>query len=377
MRNMLLLLIIFLSFIGLGLPDALMGSAWPQMQENLRAPLEYAGYISMIIAMGTTVSSYLSPKIIERFNVAIITGVSTFVMAISIFGYSQSTSITQILLWSIPYGLGAGCVDCAINDYVANYYEGSVMNFLHAMWSVGAFIGPMIMGYTFGQGKLWSYGYFVVFILQLVLAIILLASMKLWDKGHTTTDEEETTICNNVLSISGVKSVILSHFMYCSLEQIVGLWMASYAVFKGFGLEEAAFIASLFFVGITSGRLISGVLTMKLTPNQIIFTGLTLLFFGVFGLLVSPYSVVLIGLGCAPLYPMMIYKVPKQFGKKYSQKIISYQVTAASVGVLLSPVLFGHLSNIVSISTLPIILIILLLILYYLQFSVKNITIDS
>ena len=368
----LLLIIIYLSFISLGLPDSLLGSAWPTMYPQLEVPVSYAGIISMIIAVGTVVSSLQSDRLTRRFGTGKVTAFSVATTAVALFGFSVSSRFWQLCLWAIPYGLGAGSVDASLNNYVALHYKSKHMSWLHCMWGVGASAGPYIMGFVMTRGGSWNGGYRSIALIQIVLTAILFCSLPLWKGRPQVTDEagqEEAKPLSikEVLKIRGVKEVLICFFCYCALEQTTGLWASSYlTLHKGVPAETAAGFASMFFLGITIGRALSGFLTMKLSDVQMIRLGQGLIDCGIVIILlplsaaVSLAGFVVIGLGCAPVYPCIIHSTPAHFGADRSQAIIGIQMACAYVGTCLMPPLFGLLANHLGIALLPGYLIVIL-----------------
>lgn len=369
----LLLIIIYLSFISLGLPDSLLGSAWPSMYPQLEVPVSYAGIISMIIAVGTIISSLQSDRLTRRLGTGRVTAISVGMTAAALFGFSVSGSFWQLCLWAIPYGLGAGSVDASLNNYVALHYESRHMSWLHCMWGVGASVGPYIMGYVMTGGGSWKSGYRSIALIQIVLTAILICSLPLW-KGRPQIVNEtgeaveaEPLSLNEVLSIRGVKEVLLCFFCYCALEQTTGLWASSYlTLHKGVPAETAATFASMFFIGITVGRAISGFITMKLSDTQMIRLGQGIIGCGIVVLLLplgaaaSLVGFTLIGLGCAPVYPCIIHSTPAHFGAEQSQAIIGIQMASAYVGTCLMPPVFGLIANYITVKLLPVYLLAIL-----------------
>lgn len=369
----LLLAVIYLSFISLGLPDALLGAAWPTIYEELGAPVSYAGIVSMIIAAGTVLSSLMSDRLTRKLGTGRITAISVAITAAALLGFSVSRSFWQLCLWAIPYGLGAGSVDASINNYVALHYTSRHMSWLHCMWGLGAAAGPYIMGYALTTGQAWSLGYRSVGILQIALTMILFLSLPLWkNSSHAEAAaalEEETPSLSfpQILKIPGAKEGMISFFCYCALEQTAGLWASSYLVLhKGIASETAAFFASLFFIGITTGRAFSGFLTMKLNDSQMVRLGQGITAIGIAAMLLpaggalSLLGLILVGLGCAPIYPCMLHSTPTHFGAERSQVIIGVQMASAYVGTCLMPSFFGLIANHISIALLPAYLLLLL-----------------
>lgn len=372
----LLLVIIYLSFISLGLPDSLLGAAWPSMYQELNVPISYAGAISMIIAFGTIVSSLQSDRLTRRLGTGKVTAISVGMTALALFGFSISSSFWVLCLWAIPYGLGAGSVDAALNNYVALHYESRHMSWLHCMWGVGASVGPYIMGYVMTGGGSWSGGYRVISILQIVLTMILLFSLPLWKNRPVLADADGQEVQTKALSIRevfrirGAKEVMICFFCYCALEQTTGLWASSYlTLYKGVAADVAATFASLFYVGITIGRALSGFLTMKFDDVRMIRMGECLIGLGVvimvlpFGRELALAGFLIIGLGCAPIYPCVIHSTPAHFGAERSQAIIGIQMASAYVGTCLMPPVFGLIVNSISVALLPVYLCIILVLM--------------
>ncbi len=381
----LLLVIIYLAFISLGLPDALLGSAWPSMYSEFGVPVSYAGIISMIIAAGTIVSSLQSDRLTRRLGTGKVTAISVAVTAAALFGFSVSQSFGMLCLWAIPYGLGAGSVDASLNNYVALHYESKHMSWLHCMWGVGATLGPYVMGYALTGGMTWNSGYRIISILQVVLTAILIFSLPLWKGRPQITAENGQEVSPKVLSlpeimkIPGAKEVMLCFFCYCALEQTAGLWASSYlTLYKGVPAETAAGYASMFYIGITIGRALSGFITMKLNDVQMIRLGQGIIGLGVLVLLLplgesaSLTGLILIGLGCAPIYPCIIHSTPDHFGADKSQAIIGVQMACAYVGTCLMPPIFGLIANHISAALLPVYLLVILVLMVVMHEGLKR-----
>ncbi len=367
----LLLAIIYLAFISLGLPDSLLGSAWPTMYIQFDVPISYAGIISMIISAGTIISSLQSDRLTKKLGTGKVTAISVAATAVALFGFSFSHSFWALCLWAIPYGLGAGSVDASLNNYVALHYESRHMSWLHCMWGVGATTGPYIMGIALSAGHGWNMGYRYIGIIQVILTSVLIFSLPLW-KGRTEETEVEelqTDPAENgkkvlsvreILKISGAREVMLCFFCYCALEQTAGLWASSYlTLHKGVSSEMAAIFASLFYIGITVGRAISGFITMKLNDIQMIRLGQGIIVAGIVAMILPGSNIlamaglVLIGLGCAPIYPCVIHSTPAHFGADKSQAIIGVQMAFAYIGTMLMPPLFGMIARGISVALLP------------------------
>ena len=367
-----LLLIIYLAFISLGLPDSLLGSAWPSMYQDFSVPVSSSGIVFMIISLGTIISSLQSDRLTKRFGTGKITAVSVLMTAAALFGFSISRSFPALCLWAIPYGLGAGSVDASLNNYVALHYASHHMSWLHCMWGVGASLGPYIMGYALTGGYGWSMGYRIIAVIQILLTAFLFLSLSQWKNGNSDEGEQRETTAKalslgEILRIPGAKEVMVTFFCYCALEQTANLWVSSYLVLqKGITPEQAAGFASLFFVGITAGRFFSGFLTIKIGDTQMIRLGQAIILLGIltllmpFGLGTSRIGLLLIGLGCAPVYPSIIHSTPASFGADKSQAMIGVQMAFAYVGTCLMPPLFGVIANHITAALFPFYLLIIL-----------------
>ena len=358
----LLLPIIYLSFISLGLPDGLLGSAWPTMYPVFGVTVSASGIVFMIISIGTVISSLQSDRMTSRFGTARVTAVSAAMTAVALFGFSTCTSFPMLCFWAIPYGLGAGGVDASLNNYVAVHYESKHMSWLHCMWGIGATAGPYIMGAVLSGGGVWNTGYRIVGLVQLVLVVILFLSLPIWKRGKSTQEEapHQALTLRQVLAIPGAKEIMITFFCYCALEQTAGLWSASYLVLdRGIDPETAASYASMFYLGITLGRFINGFIAMRLSDNAMIRMGFGIIGLGVallflpLGNLCALLGLVTVGLGCAPVYPCIIHSTPENFGIENSQALVGVQMASAYVGISLMPPLFGLLSEQVGLWLLP------------------------
>ena len=378
----LLLLIIYLAFISLGLPDSLLGSAWPLIYTDIAVPLSYSGIIFMIISAGTVISSLNSDRLNRRFSTGLVTGVSVALTMLALFGFSFADSFADLCFWAIPYGLGAGSIDAALNNYVALHYASRHMSWLHCLWGVGASLGPYIMSRALrASNGNWHLGYRIIGFIQLALTIILFLSLPLWKKNE---DEQQPMTralsLGKTISLRGVKQIMLSFFCYCGLEQTAGLWAATWLVqTKGIEASLAASYASLYFLGITIGRAISGFITYKLNDAQMIRLGSGIIAAGIL-LLLQPYAsflslwgMIIIGLGSAPIYPSMIHSTPELFGKEKSQSIIGLQMAAAYMGNIILPPLFGFLAQYTGIGLFPFYLCLLLVLMAVFHESLRRV----
>ena len=368
----LLLPLIYLSFISLGLPDALLGSAWPSMYTELNVPLSSAGLISMIIAAGTVVSSLMSERMTRRFGPGTVTAFSVGLTAVSLGGFALSGSYWQLCLLAVPYGLGAGSVDACLNNFVALHYASRHMSWLHCMWGIGASVGPHIMGRAITAGQSWHAGYGYIAVLQIVLTFVLLMSLPKWkqptDSGAQSRPMEPVTL-RQALFIRGVREVLTCFFCYCALEQTAGLWASSYLVLKnGLPAEKAASLAALYYMGLTVGRALSGFLTLRLDDRAMVRTGFVLILLGVvcvpLGGGATLAGLVILGLGSAPIYPCLIHSTPGFFGAGNSQAIIGMQMASAYVGTCLMPPLFGLIAQTVSVALYPLFLSVFLAVMF-------------
>lgn len=359
-----LLVIIYIAFISLGLPDAILGSAWTMIYEDLNVPISYAGLVTMIITGGTIVSSFFSGKMIKKFGTGKVTTFSVFLTAMGLLGVYFAPSFIWICLLAVPLGLGAGAVDSALNNFVANHYEAKHMNWLHCFWGIGATSGPFIMSFYLLKENGWRSGYATIGIIQAILVIGLFLSLPLWRKFEDSNEEEKksSTSINvgTLLKLPGAKPTLIAFLCYCAIELTTGLWASSFLVFNsGLSAGLAAKWVSLYYLGITVGRLLAGFLSMKLNNKQMIRVGQLICLLGAV-LLMIPFlnnfklvGLILIGLGCAPIYPAMLHETPNKFGQDLSQDIMGIQMATAYVGSTIVPPLFGMLSKFSGFGILP------------------------
>ena len=359
----LLLGIIYLSFISLGLPDGLLGAAWPGMYPMFGVPISYAGIVSMIIALGTIVSSLMSDRLTYKLGTGKVTALSVALTALALFGFSCCDRFWMLCLWAIPYGLGAGSVDASINNYVALHYSSRHMSWLHCMWGVGAAAGPYVMGWVLTGGGLWNTGYRIIGVVQLALTAALFLCLPLWRSrpGAAGSGEASKPLpLREVVKIPGAREVMVAFFCYCALESTAALWASSYlALHRGVDTETAAFFGSMFFLGITAGRALNGFLTLKFSDTALIRMGQGVIALGA-GLLLLPLGsaaalagLVLVGLGCAPIYPCIIHSTPAHFGAERSQAMVGVQMASAYVGTCLMPPIFGLVAEHITVALLP------------------------
>ena len=360
----LLIAIIYLSFISLGLPDSLLGAAWPTMQLQFGAPVSYAGIISIIISACTIISSLLSDRLTKKFGTGLVTAVSVAMTALALLGFSLSTKFWMLAVIAVPYGLGAGGVDASLNNYVALHLKSRHMSWLHCMWGVGAAVSPYIMGWALSYGSGWNQGYLIVSIIQIVISAIIFISLPLWKRKKPDGEEEISDTkplkFKEIVRVRGAVPCFITFFCYCALEQTAMLWASSFMVeHNAITPEQAASFASLFFIGITVGRGINGFLTIKFSDKTLIRTGQAITAAGIIFIFIPSSFVltvtglILIGLGCAPVYPSIIHMTPSLFGREKSQAMIGVQMASAYLGSCLMPPLYGLIANHTSAEALP------------------------
>ena len=384
----LLISIIYLAFIGLGLPDSLLGSAWPVMYIELDTGLSYAGILTMIFAAGTIVSSLLSDRVTRRIGAGLATTIGLFVLAIAMFGFSRSTAFWMLCLWAVPHGLAAGTIDAALNNYVALHFSSRYMSWLHSFWGVGAIISPYIMSYSLSRQLGWENGYFTVSMIQVGVAVVLLLSLPVWKrhKGGIPNVEERGKVLSlpEILRIKGVKLVLPAFFAYCAAEATTMLWAVSYLVLKrGIPEETAAGYGALFFWGITAGRFLGGFVADKAGDRNMIRSSVAIMIMGTV-MIVLPFSaneislagLVILGLGCATVYPSIIHSTPANFGQENSRAIIGVQMAGAYTGSTFMPPLLGLVASFTGIGVYPYFILGFALILL-LMTELLNKTVDS
>ena len=359
---LLLLAIIYIAFISLGLPDSLLGAAWPTIRSDFGVPLSYMGMVSMIISGGTIVSSLLSERLTKKFSTKIVTTVSVFLTAVALFGFSTSTEFYQLCLWGIPYGLGAGAIDATLNNYVALHYSSKHMSWLHCFWGVGTIISPYIMSYALAH-TVWTDGYRMVSYIQFGIVVVLVLALPLWKINQAADAKVESAKAlglKGALKIKGVPYLLLAFLSYCAAESTTMLWASSYLEgTRGASAEEAAAFGALFFIGMTIGRFLAGFVSDKIGDNRMIRLGTAIALGGVLCIavpvkIVSLIGFVIIGLGCAPVYPCIIHSTPTNFGAENSQGIIGIQMESAYVGSTFMPPVFGILANHMSLKLMPV-----------------------
>ena len=360
-----LLALIYLAFISLGLPDSLLGAGWPVMHTELGVSVSFMGIISMVISGGTIISSLLSDKLTHKFGTRAVTVASVFLTVAALFGFSFSGSFSMLIIFAVPYGLGAGAIDAALNNYVALHYKAKHMSWLHCFWGVGAIISPFIMSFALKNFN-WNGGYRIVGFIQLAIALLLLVTLPVWkiNKTESTADTKRVGL-TTALKIKGVPFLLIGFFAYCAAEATAMYWASTYFTeVKGISGDRAASFAALFYIGITLGRFASGFITERLGDRRMILLGTGTLACGIMTLLIPVQSYVtafaaflVIGFGCAPIYPCIIHSTPANFGAENSGAIIGIQMASAYVGSTFIPPLFGLLGNAVGFSVMPVYLL--------------------
>ncbi len=360
-----LLLLIYLAFISLGLPDALLGSAWPIMSGEFGVPLSYMGLVSLLISGFTVVSSLLTDRVVSRFGTGKVTAVSVALTAVGLLGFAFSGNFWLLCVWAVPYGLGAGCVDASLNNYAANHYASRHMSWLHCMWGVGAAIGPYVMGAVLTAGQSWNKGYLYIAIFQVVLTAVMLLSIPKWKSVSGEKAEEHTRLTfRQVLALPGVREVVLIFLCYGAIEAIAGHWASSYLVLHlGIGEERAASLAAMFYLGITAGRAVSGFVTLKLNDKQMAYMGMSLVLCGLLMMVLFRIEILCIigfmvmGVGCAPIFPCLIHATPTQYGMSRSQAVIGVEMASFYAGTCFLSPIFGIFADWAGIGSMPLVLL--------------------
>ena len=360
-----LLALIYLAFISLGLPDSLLRAGWPVMHTELGVSVSFMGIISMVISGGTIVSSLLSDKLTHKFGTRTVTVTSVLLTVAALFGFSFSGSFSMLIIFAVPYGLGAGAIDAALNNYVALHYKAKHMSWLHCFWGVGAIISPFIMSFAL-KNLNWNGGYRIVGFIQLAIALLLLVTLPVWkiNKTESTADTKRVGL-TAALKIKGVPFLLIGFFAYCAAEATAMYWASTYFTeVKGISGDRAASFAALFYIGITLGRFASGFITERLGDRRMILLGTGILACGIMILLIPVRSYMtafaaflVIGFGCAPIYPCIIHSTPANFGAENSGAIIGIQMASAYVGSTFIPPLFGLFGNAVGFSVMPVYLL--------------------
>lgn len=370
----LLLAIIYLAFISLGLPDSLLGSGWPVMYKELDTSISFAGIISMIIAGGTILSSLMSDRLIRKLGTGLVTAISVFLTAAALFGFSVSNSFFLLCIFALPYGLGAGAIDAALNNYVALNYSSKHMSWLHCFWGVGASISPYIMSFALSASLGWRNGYRIVSVIQIILTFVMFMALPLWKNKQTEelveASKDAPITIKEKLKIKGLKEVMVAFCAYSAFEAMCCLWISTYLVeCRSVDSKSAAAFASLFYLGITFGRFIVGFFANKIGDKGMIRLGICLILGGMIFILLPLASYVpaligfaIVGFGAAPVYPAFIHSTPENFGRENSQAIIGMQMTSAYIGSTFMPPIFGFVAEYTTVGIYPFWLLVLLLV---------------
>ena len=363
----LLITLIYLAFVSMGLPDSLLGSAWPSIYEGMNVPVSAVGIVTILISSGTVISSSLSDKVIRRFGTGVVTVVCTVLVAVSLFGFSFARSLPALCIWALPYGIGGGSIDAALNNYVALHYKSRHMSWIHFFWGVGAAVSPYIMSATLTRGYLWTTGYKIVGIIQAMIAVLLFLSLPIWKKSVSAEEEKSAAKLTipEIFRLPGARQILVAFFCYCAVETTAGLWAASYMTLnKGIDPSTAAAWASFFYLGITIGRFFNGFISDKLGNRQMVRIGQGIIILGIVCLLLplgkagSFAGLLLVGLGEAPIYPCLLHETPRNFGKENSQAIMGKQMACAYIGSTLMPPVFGLIAEGVDIALYPVFLMV-------------------
>ncbi|MBO8436351.1 MAG: MFS transporter [Spirochaetes bacterium] len=377
MFSLFLLIVIYLAFISLGLPDSMLGAAWPVMYQDLGVPVSWAGYISVTICLGTTVSSLIYAKLTDKFSTWCVTTVSIALTALALFGFSIAPSFPLLILAAIVLGIGAGAVDAGLNNFVALHYKARAMNFLHAFWGVGTLVGPFLLSFLFAKGLSWRNGYTTISTAQAAICIIVLLSRALWKKAgdsSITQDRKKPEIksgenasLRSAISKPGAKAAMLGFFSYCSVEQTSMLWASTYMVsVKGASESYGALYAGILFWGITAGRIVSGLIANKINGRLLIRIAQSLILIGLLSVLLAPtaaapIALFFLGFGFGPIYPTMLHQTPEFFGSELSARIMGLEMSSAYIGSAFMPALFGIIGRNITMALFPFYALMLLL----------------
>lgn len=369
----LFLTIIFILYIGLGLPDSTFGTALPAMWAELNLPLSLASVVSLTISIGTTISAFFSAKLVNKFGTGFVVAFSTFLSACSLLGFYYTNSFWFTCILAFPLGLGAGAIDSAINSYVASRYSSTVMSFLHCFYGIGVSLSPFIFSYTLSFNNDWRFGYYLIFFIQLSIAILAFIVIPFWNKQKSTVDSKQTQCVDisysRMAKSSAIRAVWVAFFATCALEFTCDVWGASYLVSLGLTESRAAHFITFYYLGITFGRFLSGVLNAKISPEKVTFIGYATIGVGI-ALLFLPLSAIykgigitLIGLGNGPAFPNLTYLTPQHFGKDASASLVASQMVASNLGIMIVPPVLGLVFDATSIKLFPVFLLITFILL--------------
>ena len=361
-----LLIFIYIFYIGLGVPDSLLGSAWPAIYGEFHVPVSYASFISVIISTGTVISSLLSTKIIAKLGTAKVTAISTSLTAIALLGFSCSHDFLWMCICAVPLGIGAGSIDTALNNYVALHYNAMQMSFLHCFYGIGVTLSPYLMSLALSDSMNWQGGYRTVFYIQLVIALLSFISIPLWKKIKANQQEEEIIHVLPLVQMIKRKKIWASCGVFAgisALESTCLIWGSTYlSETIGLSADMAAALITFYFAGMTLGRFLSGLLALRFSDWKIIITGQSIIFIAVLILLITNDTAsavlgfFLIGLGNGPVFPNMTHLTPILYKKETSQSIIGMEMAFSNLSIMLTPVLFGFISNVMGNEIFPVFL---------------------
>lgn len=361
-----LLVLIYLAFVSMGLPDGLLGAGWPTMHQALEVPVSYAGLITILITSSTVISGFFSDHLIRRFGTGKVTAVCTLLTALALLGFGASTRFWHLCVLAIPYGLGGGSIDAALNNYVAVRFKSRHMNFIHFFWGLGAALGPYVMSGLLTGGRIWQEGYRTVGLVQSAMTLCFFVTLPLWKKfalpGDMTQKEAKRASAltkRQALSLPGAKAILLAFFCYCAVENTAGLWASSFMTGRGVSPQTAAQWTSYFYIGITGGRFLCAFIADRVGDRMMVRVGQIIMLAGGIMLLIPAGSflcfigLMLVGLGCAPIYPALLHETPDNFGAQNSQTLMGLQMAVAYTGASLMPPLFGLIAQHITIRLYP------------------------
>ncbi len=383
--TILLLIIIYIAYISLGIPDSILGAAWPAIYREFDLPVSYASYITIFVSLGTIISSFFSARIINRLGTVKITILSTLLTSAALLGFSFSQNMVWFCLLAFPLGLGAGSIDTALNNYVALHYKANHMNFLHCFYGIGVALSPYLMSLSLKDNANWRMGYRIMFIFQISIALLMLISIPVWKKVGEKSNEDvspKTLTTKQIFKIKGTKSAFCVFIFSCGIEAVCTVWGSTFFVeARGTSPDDGAKLVVLYFVGLTLGRFISGVLSNKLKPFTLILIGIGIVLVAIGMTLFTPSSLFaaiglfLMGFGIGPVFPNMTHLTPEIFGKEVSQSIIGLQMALAYISVMATPLIFGQVAQYFGVKFMPLFLlglfIILLLSIFFLNGVIK------
>lgn len=374
--TILLLIIIYISYIGLGIPDSLFGAAWPVIYREFDLPVSASSLVSMLIYAGTIFSSFMGARMISKFGTAKVGSLSTILTAIALFGFAKSTGLVAFCFWAIPLGIGAGAIDVAMNNYVALHYNNMQMNFLHCFYGVGVSLSPYLMSFALSDHSDWRRGYMTMFVFQAIIALIMTVSIPLWKKvqfaNSTEEDIQKVLTIKEIVRIPAVRSHVGVMMFSCGIESTCLIWGATFlADGKGFEPDRAAALVTLYFIGVTLGRFVSGFLASKLRPDTLVYAGQTVTALAIVLMFITanPYFSVaglfMIGFGNGSLFPNMTHLTPLNFGKELSQSIIGFQMGMCYIAIMLTPPVFSLVAQFVGAKMFPVYMFIIYLLMMY------------